>query len=205
MSNSQIKAIIFDYGNVLIEWEPRYVYNRYFPNDPEGMERFFKEVDFLGWNAHQDRGRTFTEGVADLSSQFPQYTHLIQAYHDHWKDSIGISYTDTVEIMKQLKQKGYPLYGLSNWSAETFPYAQEKFDFFHLLDDMVVSGLVGHVKPEPEIYHLILEKIGRPAQECLFVDDSLANIQQAQKMGFETIQFLSPEQLAGKLKSMDIL
>jgi len=202
---SPIKAIIFDYGNVLIEWEPRYVYNRFFPNDPEGMERFFKEVDFLSWNAHQDKGRTFKEGVADLSGQFPHYTHLIQAYHDNWKDSIGISYTGTVEIMKQLKQKGYPLYGLSNWSAETFPYARSKFDFFELFDDMVISGLVGYVKPEPEIYHLMLEKIRKPAQECLFIDDSLPNIQQAQKMGFQTIHFKSSEQLADDLKSIKLL
>jgi len=202
---SPIKAIIFDYGNVLIEWEPRYVYNRFFPNDPEGMERFFKEVDFLSWNAHQDKGRTFKEGVADLSGQFPHYTHLIQAYHDNWKDSIGISYVGTVEIMKQLKQKGYPLYGLSNWSAETFPYARSKFDFFELFDDMVISGLVGYVKPEPEIYHLMLEKIRKPAQECLFIDDSLPNIQQAQKMGFQTIHFKSSEQLADDLKSIKLL
>jgi 2-haloacid dehalogenase len=205
MTNSNIKAIIFDFGNVLIEWDPRYVYERYFPNDPEGMEHFLKEVDFMSWNAHQDKGRTFKEGVADLSKQFPHHAHLIQAYHDHWKDSIGISFTGTVEIMKQLKQKGYPLYGLSNWSAETFPYAQEKFDFFDMLDDMVISGQVGFIKPEPEIYELMLEKIGKPAQECLFIDDSLPNIQQAQKMGFATVHFESPEQLAGELRSMGIL
>lgn len=200
-----IKAIIFDYGNVLIEWNPRYVYQDYFPNDPDGMENFLVEVDFMGWNTHQDRGRTFREGVADLSATFPQHAHLIQAYHDNWKDSIGKSYTGTVEIMKQLKQMGYPLYGLSNWSAETFPHAREKYDFFELLDDMVISGEVGHVKPEPEIYHLMLEKIGKPTQECLFIDDSLPNIQQAQKMGFETIHFQSPEQLAARLRELHIL
>jgi len=200
-----IKAIIFDYGNVLIEWNPRYVYQHYFPNDTEAMERFLKEVDFMGWNAHQDKGRTFKEGVADLSRQFPQYTHLIQAYHDNWKDSIGTSYTGTVEIMEQLKQRGYPLYGLSNWSAETFPYAQSKFDFFHLLDDMVISGLVGHVKPEPEIYEILLEKIGSPASECLFIDDSLANIEQAQKMGFKTIHFISSEQLSDEIRLLKLL
>jgi 2-haloacid dehalogenase len=205
MKNSHIKVIIFDFGNVLIEWDPRYVYERYFPNDSKSMENFLKEVDFMGWNAYQDKGRTFKEGVADLSKQFPHHAHLIQAYHDYWKDSIGISFTGTVEIMKQLNQTGYPLYGLSNWSAETFPYAQEKFDFFDMLDDMVISGQVGFIKPEPEIYELMLEKIGKPAQECLFIDDSLPNIQQAQKMGFATVHFESPEQLAGELRSMGIL
>lgn len=205
MTTTHITAIIFDFGNVLIEWNPRYVYNRYFPNDPEAMERFFKEVDFIGWNAKQDKGRSFKEGVADLSAQFPQHAHLIQAYHDHWRDSIETAYTDTVEILKQLKRKGYLIYGLSNWSAETFPYARQKYGFLNLLDDMVISGEVGHVKPEPEIFQIMLKKIGRAAQECLFIDDSLPNIQQAQKMGFQTIHFESAQQLAAKLHGLKLL
>lgn len=205
MTSSTIKAIVFDYGNVLLEWNPRNVYERYFPNNPEGMERFFKEVDFMTWNAMQDKGRTFKEGVADLSAKFPHYAHLIQAYHDHWKDSIGNSISGTVEILKRLKQAGYPLYGLSNWSAETFPFAREKYDFFGLFDDMVISAEVGFVKPEPEIYHIMLEKIGRPASECLFIDDSLANIEQAKRMGFVTIHFTSPAQLKDELTQMGIL
>lgn len=203
MANNQ--AIIFDYGNVLVEWNPRYVYQDYFPNDPEGMESFLSEIDFMGWNAHQDKGRPFKEGVADLSAQFPHHAHLIQAYHDRWKDSIGKSYTGTVEILKQLKAKGYPLYGLSNWSAETFPYMQEKYNFFDLFEDMIISGEVGYVKPEPEIYHLILKKIRRPAEACLFIDDSLPNIQQAQKMGFKTIHFKSSELLADRLHELKVL
>lgn len=205
MTSQYITTIIFDFGGVLIEWDPRRVYQRYFPEDAERMERFFKEVDFMGWNAHQDRGRPFHEGVADLSGKYPHHAHLIQAYHDHWKDSIGEAYWGTVEIMKQLKKKGYPLYGLSNWSAETFPYAREKYDFLGLLDDMVISGHVGHVKPEPEIYHLLLERIGRPAQECLFIDDSLPNIHQANTMGFNTIRFTSPEQLNRDLTQLGLL
>ena len=199
-----ITAIIFDYGNVLLEWNPRLVYRRYF-NDEESMEQFLHEVDFMGWNAQQDKGRTFAEGVADHSKKFPQYAHLFQAYHDHWKDSIGNAYWDTVEIMKQLKQAGYKLYGLSNWSAETFPYAREKYDFFNPLDDMVISGTVGYVKPEAEIYQLMLEKIGKPANECLFIDDSLPNIQQANTMGFKTVHFQSATQLEDELKRLGIL
>ena len=202
---SQIKAIIFDFGNVLLEWNPRYVYQRYFPNDPEGMERFFKEVDFADWNLQQDKGRPFVEGVAILSEKFPHYAQLIQAYHENWTDSIGAAYSGTIEILKQLKQAGYPLYGLSNWSAETFPYAREKYDFFDLFDDFVISGAVGQVKPDPEIFQIMLKKIGKPAEECLFIDDSLTNINQAQKMGFRTIHFQSPEQLATALHELKIL
>lgn len=202
---SQIKAIIFDFGNVLLEWNPRYVYQRYFPNDPEGMERFFKEVNFADWNLQQDKGRPFVEGVAILSEKFPHYAQLIQAYHENWTDSIGAAYSGTIEILKQLKQAGYPLYGLSNWSAETFPYAREKYDFFHLFDDFVISGEVGQVKPDPEIFQIMLEQIGKPAEQCLFIDDSLTNINQAQKMGFGTIHFQSPEQLATALHELKIL
>ena len=203
--NSTIKALIFDFGNVLIEWNPRFVYDRFFPDDPEGLERFLEEVNFMDWNLEQDKGRPFVEGVAVLSQQFPQYSHLFQAYHDHWPDSIGRSYEGTIEIMKELKQAGYPLYGLSNWSAEKFPYARAKYDFFDLLDDMVISGEVGQVKPDPEIFELMLAKIGRPADECLFIDDALPNISQAQKMGFAVIHFQSPEQLRAALRELEIL
>jgi 2-haloacid dehalogenase len=107
--------------------------------------------------------------------------------------------------MKELKQAGYPLYGLSNWSAETFPHARQKHDFFDLLDDFVISGEVGHAKPHPEIFQILLDRIGRPACECLFIDDSLANIEQAQTMGFATIHFRSPEQLRSDLRALSIL
>jgi 2-haloacid dehalogenase len=203
--NSQIKAIVFDFGNVLLEWNPRYVYQRFFPNDPEGMERFLEEVNFMEWNLLQDQGRPFSEGVAILSREFPHYSYLIQAYHDHWTESLGESLTGSVEIMKELKQAGYLLYGLSNWSAETFPHVRQKHDFFNLLDDMVISGQVGHVKPHPEIFQILLDRIGRPAQECLFIDDALANIHQAQKMGFATILFRSPEDLRLRLLDLQIL
>ena len=202
---TKITAIIFDFGNVLLEWEPRKIYRRYFHNDEAGMEHFLHEVDFMAWNALQDKGRTFKEGVAEHARRFPQYAHLLHAYHDHWPESIGDANWGTVAILKQLKLAGYPLYGLSNWSAETFPYAREKYNFFDLFDDIVISGDVGYVKPEPEIYNLILDRTRRRASECLFIDDSLPNITQAKRMGFVTIHFTSPEQLENELKQMGIL
>lgn len=200
-----IEAIIFDFGNVLLEWNPRFVYRRFFPNDPDGLERFLTEVNFADWNLQQDRGRPFVEGVAILSRQFPHYAHLIQAFKDHWIDSVGGPLTGTVEILEQLKQAGYPLYGLSNWSAETFPYMRKKHDFFDLFDDIVISGAVGHVKPAPQIYHILLDKIGKPAEECLFIDDALPNIHQAQRLGFAVVHFQSPEQLKSSLRDLNIL
>lgn len=202
---TNIQAILFDFGNVLIEWDPRSVYRRYFPDNEEAMERFLQEVNFMDWNAQQDKGRSFSEGVALLSKQFPQYAELIQAYHDNWKDSIGNQFQGTVEILKRLKKAGYPLFGLSNWSAETFPYARQKHDFFDLFDDIIISGEVGSIKPEREFFEIALKKIGQPANECLFIDDSLANIEQARKMGFATIHFESSEQLEQELQQLHIL
>ena len=201
---TNIKAIVFDYGNVLLEWNPRHLYRRYFDSE-EAMEQFLHEVDFMEWNAKQDGGRSFAEGVAELSKQFPHYAKLIQAYQENWKDSIGEAYWETVAIMKQLKQAGYLVYGLSNWSAETFPIIREEYDFFNLLDDMVISGEVGHVKPHPEIFQILLQKIGRPANECLFIDDALPNIAQAKKLGFNTVHFRSSEQLRLELEDLKVL
>ena len=200
-----IHALIFDFGNVLLEWNPRHVYRRFFAEDEEAMEKFLQEVSFMEWNALQDKGRSFAEGVAELSRQFPHYSELIQAYPDNWRDSIGGSFTGTVDILRRLKKAGYSLYGLSNWSAETFPIAREKYDFFNLLDDIILSGEVGMIKPEPGIYELTLQRVGRPAHECLFIDDAAANIEQAKKMGFNTILFESAEQLEQELKRLKIL
>ncbi|MCC6499033.1 MAG: HAD family phosphatase [Anaerolineales bacterium] len=202
---TNITAIIFDFGNVLLEWDPRFVYRRYFPNDEKGMEDFLEEIKFMEWNAQQDKGRPFEEGIAILSREFPHRATLIQAYHDHWQDSIGSEIAGSVKILTRLKAKGYPLYGLSNWSPETFPYALTKYDFFELFDDKVVSGYVGLVKPDPAIFTLALDTIGKPAQDCLFIDDSAKNIEQAKRMGFVTIHFTSPERLENELKEMELL
>jgi 2-haloacid dehalogenase len=199
-----IKAIIFDFGNVLLEWNPRHVYRRFFQSEEE-MEKFLHDVDFTDWNLQQDKGRPFAEGVSELSKQFPQYAELIQAYHDNWIHSIGNSLTGTIEIMKRLKKAGYQLYGLSNWSAETFPMARRKYDFFNLLDDIVISGEVGAIKPEPAIFEIMLKRIGRPAAECLFIDDALANIEAARAMGFATVHFQSPERLENELHLLELL
>src|SRR5215216_3931068 len=202
--SQNIRAIIFDFGNVLLEWNPRLVYRRFFQNEQE-MEQFLHDVNFMDWNLQQDKGRSFAEGVAELSKEFPQYAELIQAYHDNWIHSIGNSLTGTIEIMKRLKNAGYQLYGLSNWSAETFPIARDKYDFFNLLDDIVISGEVGAVKPDPEIFEILLKRIIRPASQCLFIDDALANVEAARTLGFAIVHFQSPAQLENELHTLHLL
>jgi len=200
-----IKAIIFDFGGVLLEWDPRHLYNRYFPGQPQAMDQFLDEIDFYEWNAQQDKGRTFTAGIAELSAQFPQHSHLIQAYYDHWEDSIIGEITGTVKILRRLKKRGFPLYGLSNWSAETYPRVKRKYSFFDLFDDIILSGNVKLNKPDPAIFHLLLNKIRYTAPECLLIDDSRPNIESANKLGFNTILFTTPKKLQTELQSLNLL
>ena len=202
---TNIKAIIFDFGGVLLDWNPRNLYRRYFPENHEAMERFLSEIRFMEWNLYQDKGRPFKEGVAILASQYPQYSHLIQAYHENWEESIVGEITETVEIAKRLKHGGYPLYGLSNWSAETFPIAHRKYNFFELFDDIVLSGEVNLVKPDPAIFNLLLTRVGRTAEECLLIDDSDVNISIARELGFVPILYLSPIQLKSELTQIGLL
>jgi 2-haloacid dehalogenase len=201
--NSSIKAIIFDFGGVLLQWDPHKLYRRFF-DQPGQIDQFLAEINFTSWNAEQDRGRPFEVGIAELSGQFPQYAHLIRAYYDHWEDSIVGPISGTVEILHQLKQAGYPLYALSNWSAETYPRVQPQYDFFSLFDQIILSGDVKLIKPDPAIFKLILNKINRAADECLLIDDSEANITTANKLGFATIHYKSPEQLRIELHQMDL-
>ncbi|HEY9152619.1 MAG TPA: HAD family phosphatase, partial [Anaerolineales bacterium] len=176
-----------------------------FFDQPQQIDQFLAEINFSSWNAEQDRGRPFAEGIAELSNQFPQHFHLIRAYYDHFEDTIVGPITGTVEILDQLKRAGYPLYGLSNWSAETYPRIQPQYDFFGLFDTIILSGEVKLIKPDPAIFKLALEIIHHAAEECLLIDDSEANIVTAQKMGFNTIHFKSPEQLGTKLRQLNLL
>src|SRR5689334_9689756 len=114
-------SIIFDFGGVLIDWNPRNLYREYFPGQPQAMEDFLNEIKFMDWNALQDKGRSFAEGATVLSAEFPHRTELIHAYFENWEKSIVGQIDESVEILSSLKKKGYPVYGLSNWSAETFP------------------------------------------------------------------------------------
>ena len=199
-----IQAIIFDFGGVFIDWDPRYLYRHYFPGQSQAMENFLAEINFAQWNLEQDKGRPFAEAVASLSTDFPQYAHLIHAYWEHWEDSISGTITGSVNILYGLKRAGYALYGLSNWSAETFPIAYRKYDFFKLFDDIILSGAVKLVKPDPTIFELTLKRIRRSATECLLIDDSIANIDAARRLGFKTIHFRSPEQLEKELLHLQL-
>ncbi|MBA3711689.1 MAG: HAD family phosphatase [Pyrinomonadaceae bacterium] len=198
-------AIIFDFGGVLLDWNPRYLYRKLLGDSPDAMERFFTEIGFVEWNMQQDNGRPFAVAVTELSERFPHYAELIRAYDERWEESISGPIQPTIDILHSLKEAGYRLYGLSNWSAETFYRIQHKHTFLDWFDDIVISGEVRLVKPDPRIYTVLLERIGRRAEECLFIDDSEANIAAALQLGFRVIWFKSPELLAAELCRLGLL
>jgi 2-haloacid dehalogenase len=198
-------AIVFDFGGVLIDWNPRYLYQKLFADNAEAMERFLDEIGFDAWNLEQDRGRAFAVAVSELSGRFPHYADFIRAYDERWEESIGGAIEPTVALLGALKQSGYALFGLSNWSAETFRRIRPRFSFFAWFDTIILSGEVQIIKPDPRIYAILLERVGRPAAECLFIDDSPANVAVAEQLGFKTIRFESPEQLAGELTVRGLL
>jgi 2-haloacid dehalogenase len=199
------RAIIFDFGGVVVHWDPRRVYRRFLQTD-EAIDEFFREVGFHRWNADQDRGgRTWDEAVAELSQNFPHRHELIRAYHDFWEDSIAGPIEETVRILERLRDSGYRLIGLSNWSAEKFALTRQRYDLFDLFDEIIVSGEVGIMKPEREIFDLTLHRLGLRADECLFIDDSARNVEAAAAIGFPTIHFQSPSQLESELQRRGIL
>ncbi len=194
-----VRGIIFDFGGVLIDWNPRFLYRKLFA-DENAMEQFLADVQFAEWNLEQDRGNPFAAGVAQHVAKYPQYEEYLRAFDTRWRESVGSEISGTVEILRALKHAGYRLYGLSNWSAEKFALVETEFPFLQWFDEIVVSGRVGLIKPDPRIFTLLLEKIGLRAEECLFIDDAEKNIVVARELNFQTIHFQSPEQLARELE-----
>jgi 2-haloacid dehalogenase len=200
-----INTIIFDLGAVLIDWNPRYMYSKLF-HDEAAMENFLRDITTSDWNEEQDAGRPLHEGTELLVNKFPEHEENIRAFYSRWNEMLGEAFHDVVEIFKQLKEKNrYKIYALTNWSAETFPVAFERFDFLKWFDGIVVSGAEKMRKPTPEFYHILLDRYQVKAQEALFIDDNYRNILAAEQLGIHCIHFTSAEQLSGELHKLGVL
>ena len=191
----QINTIIFDLGAVLIDWNPRYMYRTIFSDEAE-MEKFLAEITTSDWNEEQDAGRPLHEATHLLVQQFPEHEENIRAFYGRWEEMLGDAFHDTVEIFRQLKESGkYNIYALTNWSAETFPVAFERFEFLKWFDGIVVSGAEKMRKPTPEFYHILLDRYQVKPEEALFIDDNYRNILAAEKIGIQCIHFTSAGEL----------
>jgi len=199
----EIKNIIFDFGGVLIDWNPRYFYKDVF-SDTKEMEYFLSEVWSPQWNMKHDAGFSFSEITCELQELHPGYRNEIEMYQHNWQKMIKGEISENTKLLKALKSK-YRLFGLTNWSAEAFPVIYPKYEFFKLFEGIVVSGEEKVVKPGKEIYQLLLTRYDLIETDSLFIDDSLKNIETANELGFSTIHINGTLSLKEQLISRGLL
>ena len=188
----------------MIDWNPRYLYRKLLPNETE-VEWFLENICNNNWNEKHDEGQVFSEGIKKLSKLYPQYANLIKAWFDRWEEMLGGPLDDSVEILAELKDLGFPLYILSNWSAETYPKAEAVYDFLNWFDGKIISGEVGKIKPDPEIFYTLIKKFKLIPENSVFIDDKLSNIETANLIGFHGIHFHNAELLRNDLKKMNLI
>lgn len=188
--------IILDFGGVLLDWNPHYLYDPYF-GSKEKTDWFIQHVCTPEWNLQMDKGKPFAEGVREKIAECPEWEKEIRLYHSGWIRMIGEEIPGMYELEKDLKAAGYRLLGLTNWSMETFRLVCDR-RIFTILDDLVVSGREKMVKPDPAFFRLALARWGVPAESCLFIDDNLANVQGARAVGIDAVQFTD----AGALRAL---
>ena len=199
----RLKNIIFDFGGVLIDWNPVYLYRKVFETEKE-IKYFLENICRYDWNLLQDEGRPLAEGTRLLQEKFPAYTDEIAMYYGRWEEMLGGTYDENTNLIVPLKER-YKVYGLTNWSAETLPLAMKRYNFFQELDGMVVSGEEKMVKPDRRLYEVLLERYALRAEESLFIDDNAANIETARDLGFQVVHFTGELNLEQWLREKGIL
>ena len=205
MTPLSIDTIIFDLGGVLIDWNPRYLYRKIFDDEKE-MQWFLTEVCSPDWNEQQDAGRSWEEATQLLIQHYPHYEQQILAFWKRWPEMLNGAIETTVYILEHLhSQAKHRLLALTNWSAETFPVAQQQFDFLNHFEGILVSGEEGLKKPDPKIYQLLLDRYSVDSTRSVFIDDSLRNVQAAQQLGIQAIHFQSGAQLKQELKDLGVI
>ena len=199
----QLKNIVLDFGGVLVDWNPLYLYTKVFGCE-EKATHFIDNVCRYEWNLMQDAGRSLAEATHILQAQHPDYKDEIAMYYSKWEEMLGGTIDENVKLIKPLKEK-YNVYGLTNWSSETLPIAKRLYNFFDDLDGIVVSGDEKVIKPDPKIYQILIHRYGIKPEESLFIDDNWDNIVAAQQLGFQTIHFAGDVNLEEVLKENGIL
>lgn len=197
-------TIIFDLGGVLIDWNPRYLYRKIFKTEEE-ITWFLENICTLEWNDHQDAGRTFAEATDELLAKHPEWEVPIRAWYGRWEETLSGPIHDTVSILKSIKEKGeHRLLALTNWSAESFPIAKQKFEFLDWFEGVVVSGVEKTRKPFPEFYHVLFDRYQVDPSKAIFIDDNIKNVHGGREVGLHVIHFQNPQQLRSEINSLGI-
>ena len=203
-----IRAVVFDFGGVLFDWSPQHLYRKLIADDVE-RQWFLDTICTQDWNTEQDAGRSLAEATRTLIAQYPEHKALIQAYYERWPEMLRGELPEGVAILKALDQVEMPLFGLTNWSAETFPYARANDPFLQCFRDIVVSGELKLIKPDAAIYHASLGQVRahlpdiQPG-EVVFIDDVAGNIDAAVALGWQGIHHVSAERTAAQLRGLGV-
>jgi 2-haloacid dehalogenase len=201
--NKTVDTVVFDLGNVLIDWDPRHLYRTVFETE-ERMEQFLQDICSPDWIRQSDAGKPMAECVAELSERHPHEADNISLFESRWHEMMREGIGGTLDLLRKLKAQGTPLFVLSNWSADTWPRAVKQFDFLDLFDGLVISGLEGVAKPDPEVYRR-LEGHGVVLERAAFIDDRPENIHAANDLGMTGILYTDPESLATRLSELKLL
>lgn len=196
---------VFDLGGVLIDWNPRYLYRKIFADDEAAMEHFLTNICTTSWNSQQDAGRTFAEACSLLKQKHPEQAEYIDAWFARHEEMLGGAIEGTVKILEELRTRGVPIYALSNWSAETFPTAQRKFEFLQWFEGTLLSGKVGLIKPDPRIFQLFCQTFGVDPAHVIYIDDLPHNVAAARAHGMHAILFTDPAALRSELEKHGLL
>jgi 2-haloacid dehalogenase len=196
-------AVVFDLGGVLIDWNPRHLYRQLLPADE--VEAFLDEIGFAEWNHAQDAGGSWAEAVETLAAEHPHRRELIAAYPARFTETLAGPVPGTSDVLRELHDRGTRLIGLTNWSAETYPYAEATFDFMRLFEGVLVSGVEGVAKPDPAVFRLLVERYGLQPGRTVFVDDSAKNVAAATAAGLRGLLFTDAGQLRRDLTAMGLL
>lgn len=200
----QPTSVLFDIGNVFVEWDPRLLYQKLI-TDADELEYFLSEIVTLEWHSEHDRGRPFAEGVADLSAKFPEYEDLIHMFDSRWEETIGNVIQGTVDIMEDLAERGIRIYGLTNFSQEKWPGFCRKHSFTDMFEGVVVSGEERLIKPDPRIYHTAIARFHLDPEATVYVDDRRENVLAAEQLDMIGHQFTATSVLRDFFEKLEIL
>lgn len=198
-------TVLFDLGRVLLDWNPRYYYARFYAGDDTGLDRFLAEVVSASWIREMDAGKPAARAIAERSRMFPQHANLIGRWSEGWPHMMPGPIEGSVALLERLRDAGRRLFALTNFSTETWPRARARFDFLAWFEDVVVSGELGITKPDPAIYRVAIERCALTPGRTLFVDDMPDNVAAARALGFEAVLFTTPERLSDDLTRYGLL